>query len=259
MDLTVDGYRIQYKEAGSGDVVVILQGWGTQMEVYDSIVQILSGQYRVIRLDLPGFGASEEPHEPWSVEDYAVFFIHFMETLQITHATLLGHSYGGRMIIRLAARPELPFTIDRIVLVDSAGILPHKTFRQKMSIRRYKLLKRILGLTPVYRMFPRLIDEWKSRQGSEDYRNASPVMRQCLVMAVNEDLTDLLPLIRQETLLVWGDRDTATPLSDGKLMEQKIPNAGLAVIEDAGHYSFLDQPVVFRRIMQSYFAIGVHR
>ena len=74
-----------------------------------------------------------------------------------------------------------------------------------------------------------------------------------MVMAVNEDLTDLLPLVRQDTLLIWGDRDTATPISDGKLMEERIPNSGLCVLEGCGHFSFLEKPSQFRSIMRSYF------
>ena len=77
-------------------------------------------------------------------------------------------------------------------------------------------------------------------------------MRQTLVKVVNEDLTHLLPGVHAETLLIWGDRDTATPLSDGQKMESLMPNAGLAVIREAGHFAFLDQPVIFSKILSSY-------
>ncbi|MDD3367837.1 MAG: alpha/beta hydrolase [Lachnospiraceae bacterium] len=263
MEIKIDDYNINYKITGTGEhTVVILQGWGTTMEVYDSVAACISSKYRVVQLDLPGFGTSTEPREPWAVEDFAVFFIKFMEKLEIKSATLIGHSYGGRMIIRMAIRDalspteKLPFTIEKIVLIDSAGILPKKSFKQKMRIRRYKVLKKIVNMKLAYAICPDLIDDWRSRQGSEDYRNATPMMRQCLVKAVNEDLTDLLSKITVDTLLIWGDADTATPLADGQLMEKLIPGSGLAVLHGAGHFSFLDQPVVFRRIMESYFKIG---
>ena len=255
MKINVNGYEIAYQITGQGeDTVVILQGWGTEFATYNSVAACISDRYRVVQFDFPGFGASDEPREPWAVEDYANFFLDLMAALGIQKATLLGHSYGGRVIIRLAARESLSFTIERIVLVDSAGILPKKTWKQKMKIRRYKLLKRIVNLKLVYAICPRLIDEWKNSQGSADYRNASPMMRQCLVKAVNEDLTELLPRIRQDTLLIWGDLDTATPIADAKLMEEKIPGAGLAVIPGTGHFSFLENPALFRSIMQAYFA-----
>ena len=255
MKINVNGYEIAYQITGQGeDTVVILQGWGTEFATYNSVAACISDRYRVVQFDFPGFGASDEPREPWAVEDYANFFLDLMAALDIQKAALIGHSYGGRVIIRLAARENLPFTIERIVLIDSAGILPKKTWKQKMKIRRYKLLKRIVSLKLVYAICPRLIDEWRNSQGSADYRNASPMMRQCLVKAVNEDLTELLPKIKQDTLLIWGDLDTATPIADAKLMEEKIPGAGLAVIPGTGHFSFLENPALFRSIMQAYFA-----
>lgn len=256
MEIVVDGYKISYKITGEGkETVVILQGWGTEFSVYDSVADCISSQYRVLQFDLPGFGASEEPREAWDVDAYADFFLKLMDALKISEAVLIGHSYGGRVIIKLASRETLPLEISRIVLVDSAGILPKRTWRQKMKIKRYKILKKLVNLKLVYKICPELIDEWKSKQGSEDYRNATPMMRQCMVKAVNEDLTELLPKIRQETLLIWGDMDTATPIADAKLMEERIPDAGLAVIPGTGHFCFLEKPGQFAGIMRSYFNI----
>lgn len=257
METVIDGYKISYKESGDGDnVVVILQGWGTDLTVYDSVAATINSKYRVIQFDFPGFGNSEEPNKAWAVDDYADFFIKFMATLNIKKTTLLGHSYGGRVIIKLASREYLPFEIERIVLVDSAGVLPKRSLSQELRVKKYKLIKKLVNISWVYKVCPELIDDWRSKQGSADYRNATPVMRQCLVKAVNEDLTDFLHKINIETLLIWGDNDTATPISDGELMEKLIPNAGLAVIKGAGHFCFLEQPMIFANIMKSYFNIG---
>lgn len=257
MNINIDGYNISYKISGEGDcVVAILQGWGTDLGVYDTVANTINDMYKVIQFDFPGFGGSDEPKNAWDVDAYADFFCHFMEALNIKRVTLLGHSYGGRVIIKLASRDNLPFEIDNIVLVDSAGIVHPKTLLQKVNIYKYKLLKKVLGITLVYSLFPELIDDWKSRQGSSDYRNASPIMRACLVKAVNEDLSHLLPNIKQDTLLIWGDKDTATPLADARVMEQQIPNAGLAVIKGAGHFPFLEQPVLFKNIMIAFFKRG---
>ena len=257
MNITVDGYNLSYKITGTGEeTVVILQGWGTTLAVYDSVAAAISEKVRVVQFDLPGFGASEEPKEAWNVDAFADFFCKFMEALEIKEATLIGHSYGGRIIIKLASRQNLPFIIKRIVLIDSAGVLPVRTFRQKVKIRKYKILKNVFNNKTVYYLFPELVDDWRSRQGSADYKNATPVMRQCLVMAVNEDLTDLLPKITQDTLLIWGDQDTATPMRDAHIMEEKIPNSGLCVLEGTGHFSFLEKPAQFRSILRTYFETG---
>ena len=257
METIIDGCKVCYKDSGDGECIVILQGWGTQMEVYDTVASILKEKFRVIQFDFPGFGYSEEPKTPWSVDDYADFFEHFMRELGIKKAILIGHSYGGRVIIKLANRESLSFTIDRIVLIDSAGIVPKKSLMQKLKISNYKILKKFMTLKLMRELCPELVDAWKSKQGSEDYRKASPIMRACLVKAVNEDLTGLLQGIKQETLLIWGDLDTATPIADARLMEKLIPNAGLAVINGTGHYCFLEAPQVFTRILKSYFHIEV--
>ena len=254
MNIVVDGYNICVKTTGTGDkTVVILQGWGTDLGVYDSVAGVIDGsRYRVIQFDFPGFGGSDEPKEPWDVDGFADFFCRFMEVMQVKQATLIGHSYGGRVIIKLAARESIPFEITNIILIDSAGVLPVRTTAQKWKIRKYKILKKFLNMKLIYAMFPEVIDDWRSRQGSADYRNATPMMRQCMVKAINEDLTELLPKIRQEVLLIWGDQDTATPIRDAHIMEEKIPNCGLAVIPGTGHFSFLEKPAQFRGIMEAY-------
>lgn len=257
MEILVDGLKIHYDFVGSGEeTVVILEGWGTSMPVYASVANVLSQKCRVLLFDLPGFGESDEPKIPFSVDDYVDFFLAFMKELGIHEATLLGHSYGGRMIIKLAAREQSDFVVRRIVLVDSAGVLPKKTLKKRVRTAKYKFLKKIVNIPFVYKMCPEIIENWKKSQGSEDYRNATPIMRGCLVKAVNEDLTPLFPKVKQDTLLIWGDKDTATPLSDAKLMEEKMPSAGLAVIEGTGHYCFLEKPAIFGNILKSYFEIS---
>ncbi len=259
--MIIDNCEINFKITGEGSKnLVILQGWGTSLDMYDSITRAVMGiegaPYRVVQLDFPGFGGSDEPHEPWSVDDYTDFFIRFMKELDIKEAVLYGHSYGGRVIIKLADRiargEDIPFTVDRIILNDAAGIMPKRSPKQLRKVKRYKALKKVLLSKPIHALFPDMIDYWQSQQGSADYRAASPMMKQCLVKAVNEDLTELLPNIKQDTLLIWGDKDTATPIEDGRTMERLIPNAGLAIIEGTGHFSFLEDIPAFNSIITTY-------
>lgn len=254
MDINVGGLNISYKISGEGDKdVVILQGWGTDMSVYDSVAAALPLSCRAIQFDLPGFGKSEEPKEAWNVDRYTDFFIEFMSALQLKKVSLIGHSYGGRVIIKLFSRKDLPFEVDKVILMDSAGVLPVRTLKQKINIRKYKILKSIFNTKLFYALFPELVEDWRMRQGSEDYRRATPIMRQNLVMAVNEDLTPYLPAIDKDCLLIWGDKDTATPIRDAHIMEEKIPKAALVVFEGCGHYSFLEQPGRFKSIVKAYF------
>ena len=258
MVIDINGLEIAYRITGPEDAdqtAVVLQGWGTDLTVYDSVASAINDSFRVVQFDLPGFGSSEEPPEAWNVEAYCSFFCDFMAALGIKSTALIGHSYGGRMIINMAAKEDLPFEITKIVLIDSAGVMPVRSAGQNFKVKRYKAMRNFLMSRPVHSLFPEVIDYWMSKQGSEDYRNASPLMKKCLVMAVNEDFQDRMPLVKQETLLIWGDLDVDTPISDARIMEDKIPNAALVVLEGTDHFSFLYKPAEFRRILRA-FLIG---
>lgn len=256
MQKTVMGQNVAYDEKGTGDIIFLIHGWGANRGLYNPVIETLSKKFHTVSFDLPGFGGSDEPPEAWSVDQFADLVSAFIESFGEKKVILLGHSYGGRVIIKLATRKDNPFEIDRVVLVDAAGIMPKRTLGYKIRVKKYKIAKKFFSLAPMKKLFPNAIEKRQKKSGSSDYAAASPVMRGCLVKAVNEDLTPLLHEIPCEALLIWGTDDDATPLSDGETMEKLIPNAGLAKIEGAGHFSWLDSPYVFDSIIKSYFSIG---
>ncbi len=248
MEVTVKGLKIYYTMEGYGaEDVLILEGWGTNTQVYCPISVQLAQKYRVFIPDFPGFGESEEPKENWTVGDYATFIKGFAEKVGIRRVTLIGHSFGGRVILKLYEDPsDLPFETERIVLIDSAGLKPTDTLRKRWRRLKYKIGRRFLEVFQKDK-----VEEYRLRHSSADYKAASPRMREVLKNTVSEDLGHLLSKIQAPTLLIWGRNDTATPLTDGQRMEKEIPDAGLVVLE-GGHYSFLDSPEVFRRVMASF-------
>lgn len=252
----INGININYEQKGSGDLVVLLHGWGSNIKLFANLVDLLSQKYTVVAMDMPGFGMSEEPPSAWCVDDYVQFVVDFLADYDNRKITFLGHSFGGRVIIKLNSRTDLPFEIDRVILVDSAGILPPKTNKKSFRTRYYKAGKAVLSTKLAKKIAPDALENFRKKMGSADYAAASPLMRQVLVKVVNEDLEPLLPNIKCPTLLVWGVNDTATPLSDGEKMEKLIPDAGLVKLENAGHYSFLEQQFTFNRVMCSFMKIG---
>jgi pimeloyl-ACP methyl ester carboxylesterase len=215
----------------------------------------MTGNYRVIAPDLPGFGGSDEPPRGWSIGDYAGFVVDFLAGLGIGRAIFIGHSFGGRIVIKLAGAEPRRIEIPKIILVDSAGIRPKITARQMARAIFYRSVKRLVSVDFVHRKFPGLLERWRMKNSSADYRAASLLMRECLVKVVNEDLTPYLPSIKCPALLVWGEGDSDTPLADARLMERLIPDAGLVALENAAHYSFLDQPYTFGRVLDSFLNI----
>lgn len=249
MNMKIGDINVNYFLKGPSDsdeAVVMLHGWGANIGLFEASAESIATRYLVAAPDMPGFGETPEPPFPWQVDDYTDFVIEFIKNLGIKRVILLGHSFGGRVIIKLVNRKELPFTVTRLILVDAAGIRPERTPEQLKKEKLMKMGKKLLA------PMPGLLERLQSFVGSQDYKAASPLMKKILVNVVNEDLSHLLPTITQETLLIWGTLDTATPITDAEKMEELIPDAGLARIEGAGHFSFLENPVVFDAILESY-------
>lgn len=249
----IDSIAVNYIDEGEGEIVLLLHGWGANITLYAGIIGVLSQNHRVIALDMPGFGRTPEPPEPWCVDDYVNFVIKFIASFGFMKFGVVVHSFGGRVFFKMNARENLPFTIEKAVLIDSAGILPRKSFGQKVSLRCYKIARAIMSTKVLRFLYPDAVDNMRRRRGSADYNNATPTMRATLVKVVNEDLEPLMHLVQCPTLLIWGDQDTATPLSDAKRMEELIPDAGLVVCEGAGHFSFAEQAPKVHAALTAFF------
>ena len=247
--LTVDGVRVAYREAGAGSPVVLLHGWGGSAASMQPIFDCLRGAHRVVTVDFPGFGASDLPPTPWSVGDYARALHGLLDQLDVPRATLIGHSFGGRVSIVYAT--TWPERVDRLILVDAAGIKPEASARQQAAGLAAKAGKAVLGLPGLRGLRENVRDAVVARVGSSDYQQAGP-LRETFVRVVTEDLRPLLPRIQVPTLLVWGSEDDATPLADARIMEKEIPDAGLVVFQGAGHFSYLDRPAEFCRIATTF-------
>lgn len=232
----IDGISVNYIDEGEGETVLLLHGWGANITLYQSIVDTLKQGRRVLALDMPGFGKTPEPERPWCVDDYVDFVLKFILSFNLEKISVVVHSFGGRVFFKMNAKENLPFTIERAVLIDSAGILPKKTVGQKVSLRCYKIGRAFMSTKVMHFLYPDAVEDMRRKRGSSDYNSATPLMRDTLVKVVNEDLEPLIHLVKCPTLLIWGDLDTATPIEDARRMEELIADAGLVVCEGAGHF-----------------------
>jgi len=249
MFIEIDGLKIYYESKGEGASVVLLHGWGGQTLSFKPVFDFLIKSRRVYVLDLPGFGRSDMPPHTWGTFDYASFISKFFTKLGITKAHIIGHSFGGRIAIVLAA--NFSEVVDRLILVNSAGIRPKRTLKYYIFITIAKIGKILLSSKIWGKYGEHIKNALYYLVGSEDYRTAGE-LRDVLVKVVNEDLRDLLPKIEVPTLLVWGEKDKKTPVSHARIMEEKIKKARLIILENAGHFSYLDEFPQFCRIVSEF-------
>ena len=246
--IEIQGLNVHYQEVGEGDPIIIMHGWGCDTRTVASITATASRTNRVYSIDLPGFGQTPEPPAVWGVEEYTRLIEDFARQLGLQKPSLLGHSFGGRIGILFSSRNE----VDKLILVDAAGIKPRRKLSYYLKVYSFKTAKTFINL-----LFPKekarnIIDNMRNKRGSADYNQASPRMKEILSKCVNEDLRHVLPQIKAPALLIWGENDTATPIRDARLIERLIPDAGLVSFPNCGHYSFLDNPAQFAAVLTSF-------
>jgi len=207
--------------------VVLLHGWGQNIEMMKPIGNALQKEFNVTIVDLPGHGESEEPLFPWEVSDYVECIKALLDELKINNPILIGHSFGGKVSLLYASK----YKTSKLVLFGS----PFKREIEKLSLKT-KVLKS-LKKVPVLN---KLEGFAKKHMGSTDYRNASDTMRKILVNTVNLDITEEVKKIKCPTLIVWGTLDEAVPVQRAYELESLIEDAGVVIYENCTHYAYLE-------------------
>ena len=239
MKITINNLNINYIQYGEGKDIILLHGWGQNIEMMKPLGDNFSNRFRITILDLPGFGESEEPHETWTIDKYELFLEEFTKKLKIKKPIVIGHSFGGRLAIRYSARNP----IEKLVLFGSPCIRISEEL--PLYVKILKGLKKLPGMNNIGEYMKKYI-------GSRDYKAASPIMRQTLVEVVNEDLSKYAREIEEPTLLIWGDRDTEAPLNEAKELEKIMIDAALIVLPGT-HYAYLENLQQVVNILNNFF------
>lgn len=247
MDFTYQTVKMYYEKRGVGDAVILLHGWGCDGRIFDEIAHALETKYTIYSLDLLGFGKSEEPPHPYTLDEYVEFLIHFVKENKIIAPILIGHSFGGRIAIRYA-RSE---AVTKLILIDSAGIKPKDLWITKTKIMMYKVKKRWYKMTKNVNAYQKLIQN----SGSNDYKNASPLMKKTLSFITSTYLERDLKKIHTDSLIIWGKKDITTPYTEALKMHKLLKNSGIVSIENAGHFPFLEQRNVVLAVIKSYLGV----
>lgn len=235
------GIKINYKDYGNkeGTPIIYLHGWGQNIEMMEPIAKPFQKNHRLVILDLPGFGASEEPKEIWSLEDFVEMLHALLQELHIENPSLIGHSFGGKIALLYASK----YKTNKLLLLSSPYKVKIK--KQSLKVRFLKKASKIPGLN-------KLSNSIKKHLGSTDYKNASPMMRDILVKHVNTDLTEIAKKITCPTFIIWGSKDEAVPVSDAYELEKIIANCGLVVYENCTHYAYLERVKQTNAIIESF-------
>ncbi len=240
------GQEARVYDAGEGPPVVVLHGWGGRIESMMPVIECLRSAHRVVAFDLPGFGESPIPKGVWGTPDYAAFVRDSLAEMGITRAAFVGHSFGAKTSLYLAATHQ--DLVGKLVAQGASGLRtpPSLKARGKRFVSKSARFAGSLG--PVGRT---VRDAVYAKIQSDDYKNAGG-MRPILVKVVNEDLAPLLPRIQASSLLIWGTEDDAVPVAHGRKMESLIKDSGLVLFEGAGHFAYLDEPDRFCRVVNHF-------
>lgn len=239
MKINVKNLIINYIQYGEGNDIVLLHGWGQNIEMMRPIGDNFQNRFRITILDFPGFGESEEPKEAWTIEDYELMLEEFLKKVNVKKPIVIGHSFGGRVAIRYSARNP----ISKLVLFGSPCIRIQEEL--SLGVKILKKLKTLPGLNGLGEYMKKFI-------GSRDYKAASPIMRQTLVNVVNEDLSKFAREIEEPTLLIWGTNDTEAPLNEAKELEKIMLDAALITLPGT-HYAYLENLPRVVTILDNFF------
>lgn len=226
MKIKVKNVLVNYIQYGEGKDILLLHGWGQNIEMMKMLGDNFSDSFRITILDFPGFGLSEEPGEAWNIKDYANMLEEFINELGIKKPIIMGHSFGGRVAIRYSAE----HVVEKIVLFGSPCV--RENTELPLSVKILKGIKKLPGMDKIGEFAKNFI-------GSRDYKAASPIMRQTLVNVVNEDLSKYAKEIDCPTLLIWGENDDEAPVSDAKILEGIMVDAALIVLPGT-HYAYIE-------------------
>ena len=253
MVFVTNGVSIHYQSSGSGTPVLLLHGWGGRADSMRPLFNALAPFHSAYAIDFPGYGDSDFPPKPWSMDDYADATLAFMKDRGIVGCDVIGHSFGGRVIIKLAARDEHNF--NRIVMTGAAGVRKRRTPGYYIRIYSYKLAKRLSKWSVTRKSLKWIGVDVQARiqnAGSEDYRALPDQMKRTFSLVVNENLRPLLKKIKNPTLLLWGEDDRETPLWVARTMEKEIPDCGLVTYPNAGHFAYLECLPQFVAVMTNF-------
>lgn len=233
----VDGSLFAEAVGAGRPRLLALHGWGRRGSDFTHSL----ASFGALAMDLPGFGATPPPARPIGAREYADLLVPVLDEFD-EPPTLVGHSFGGRVAVCLAAAyPDrvsgLLVTGAPLVRLNAAG-KPPAAYRLARRLNRAGLIG------------DATMESMKRRRGSADYRAATGVMRDILVMVVNEEYRDELAQLETPLHMIWGSEDREVPVAVAEEAQRIVESSGgsatLEVVEGAGHLFPVQDPDALR-------------
>jgi len=238
MNIIVNDQLLEYTDQGSGKVILMLHGWGSNLNTFDQLANCFSLNFRVIRFDFPGFGKSPKPDDKWSVINYAQITSQLLQKLKINDLyAVIAHSFGGRITIKGISMGILQ--PQKVILIGAAGIKPSESVKKSLLKLVAKVGRFVTSLPVLKKIQPKLRKNLYAMAGNSDYIQADK-MKKIFVNIISEDLLPEIQNISQPTLLIWGENDNETPIKDANLMLSNLKNGRLIKVEGAGHFVYIE-------------------
>lgn len=242
--------KLYYEKYGnSNKKLLILPGWGDNRKTFFNIINNLKDKYEIYIIDYPGFGKSTFKNIDMTIYDYAEIINTFMIKNKIINPIIISHSFGGRISSLLISKYKVK--VDKLILIDVAGLKEKLNIKKILKIKLYKLLKKIINIIPSTNKKQRL-EKIRNKFSSNDYNTLPSHMYQTFKNIINEDLTKYYKNIVVETLIIWGQKDNITKLKYGKKLLKLIKNSALIIYPKADHFSYLRYPILTSKILNSY-------
>jgi pimeloyl-ACP methyl ester carboxylesterase len=235
--IVVNNLLTNYRLEGQGKLILLLHGWGDSTLGLKALQSSLAKSYRVLSIDLPGFGESEIPKQPWALNDYADFVRDFLNKLDIGDLSgAVGHSNGGAVLIKAVANGAIKPA--KLVLIAASGV------RSGRSAKRIFLsvLAKTGNLATIW-----MPERYRDTLRISLYQAAGsdmlivPELQETFKRTVREDIQNSAAKITIPTLLIYADQDNATPIGMGRTYNNLIKNSDLKIVTNSGHFIHLDQ------------------
>lgn len=226
--------------------LVILHGWQSSKEKWQSVKELIEKTgIKVFNPDIPGFKQETKLDKAWTLDSYLEWFDEYVKNHPelINGFFLLGHSFGGRMTIKISSQGK--YNLNGIILVSAAGIKSKPAVYKKIlfffaQLIRVLKIEEIPLISGVYIFLRKLFYRYILRK--TDYLQATGFLKDTIKNVLTEDLTLLLEKISTPTLIIWGKKDKITPLKDAFLMKEKIKDSKIELIDSADHAVHLQEP-----------------